>query len=90
MGFVTGMLAGMPRHGKDAAPLLARAGIDLIPLPSLNIDSFAALDLVDDAELLTHFHVRVKSGSGLERQDVALMHRLHARVLAAQAGGNQP
>ena len=33
MGFVTGMLAGMPRHGKDAAPLLARAGMES-PHPS--------------------------------------------------------
>lgn len=28
MGFVTGMLAGLRRQGREAAPLLARAGID--------------------------------------------------------------
>ena len=44
MGFVTGMLAGMPRHGKDAAPLLARAGIDLADTASrIPVERYAVL-----------------------------------------------
>jgi AraC-like DNA-binding protein len=44
MGFVTGMLAGMLRHGKDAAPLLARAGIDLADTASrIPVERYAML-----------------------------------------------
>lgn len=44
MGFVTGMLAGMLRHGKDAAPLLARAGIDLADTASrIPVERYALL-----------------------------------------------
>ncbi|MBP8924194.1 MAG: AraC family transcriptional regulator ligand-binding domain-containing protein, partial [Thauera sp.] len=38
------MLAGMPRHGKDAAPLLARAGIDLADTASrIPVERYAVL-----------------------------------------------
>jgi AraC-like DNA-binding protein len=44
MGFVTGMLAGMFRHRKDAAPLLARAGIDLADTASrIPVERYAML-----------------------------------------------
>jgi AraC-like DNA-binding protein len=44
MGFVTGMLAGLARHGRDPAPLLAATGIDLAdPASRIPIDRYAAL-----------------------------------------------
>lgn len=44
MGFVTGMLAGLARHGKDPAPLLAATDIDLAHTASrIPIDRYAAL-----------------------------------------------
>jgi len=44
MGFVTGMLAGMLRRGNDAAPLLARAGIDLAdPASRIAVERYALL-----------------------------------------------
>ena len=44
MGFVTGMLAGMLRRGRDPAPLLAAVGIDLADAASrIPIDRYAAL-----------------------------------------------
>jgi AraC-like DNA-binding protein len=44
MGFVTGMLAGLTRRGKDPAALLAATGIDLADTASrIPIDRYAAL-----------------------------------------------
>ncbi|MBD5803364.1 HTH-type transcriptional regulator VirS [Azoarcus sp. Aa7] len=44
MGFVTGMLSGLPRRGRDAAPFLAAAGIDLAdPATRIPIDRYARL-----------------------------------------------
>ncbi|AYH45595.1 AraC family transcriptional regulator [Azoarcus sp. DN11] len=44
MGFVTGMLAGLPRQGRDAAPFLAAAGIELAdPATRVPIDRYARL-----------------------------------------------
>ena len=43
-------------------------------------------DQVSDEELRANFHFRLKSGSGTERQDVALMHRLHGRVRSLEHG----
>ncbi|MFV0663876.1 AraC family transcriptional regulator [Denitromonas sp.] len=43
-GFVTGMLAGLQRQGRDAAPLLVDAGIDLAaPGGRIPVDRYAAL-----------------------------------------------
>jgi AraC-like DNA-binding protein len=43
-GFVTGMLAGLPRQGVDGAALLARAGIDLADADSrIPVERYAAL-----------------------------------------------
>ncbi|TVO58533.1 AraC family transcriptional regulator [Denitromonas halophila] len=43
-GFVTGMLAGLERLGRDPAPLLADAGIDLgNPTLRIEVDRYAAL-----------------------------------------------
>ena len=70
--------------------VIRSAGIDVIPWPSLNLDSFAALEAATDADLLANFHFRLKSGSGADRQDVALMHRLHERVRALETREGQP
>lgn len=44
MGFVTGMLAGLPRRAVDPAPLLAATGIDLADTASrIPIERYAAL-----------------------------------------------
>lgn len=44
MGFVTGMLAGCGRRGLDAAPLLARAGINIADTANrVPVDRYAAL-----------------------------------------------
>jgi AraC-like DNA-binding protein len=44
MGFVTGMLAGMIRRGRDPAPLLSAAGIDLADAASrIPVDRYAVL-----------------------------------------------
>ena len=44
MGFVTGMLAGAHRQGRDCAPLLARAGIRLAePASRIPVDRYAEL-----------------------------------------------
>jgi len=44
MGFVNGMLAGLARHGVDAAPLLAAAEIDIADTASrVPVDRYAAL-----------------------------------------------
>ncbi len=44
MGFVTGMLSGMVRQGRDPGPLLAATGIDLADAASrVPIDRYAAL-----------------------------------------------
>lgn len=43
-GFVTGMLAGLVRHGHDPAPLLARAGIDIADAASrIPVERYALL-----------------------------------------------
>lgn len=44
MGFVTGMLSGMRRAGRDPAPILAASGIDLADTASrIPVDRYAAL-----------------------------------------------
>jgi len=44
MGFVTGMLAGLARRGRDPAPLLAATGIDIADTASrIPIERYAAL-----------------------------------------------
>ena len=44
MGFVTGMLAGLKRHGLDPGPLLAASGVDIAdPATRIPVDRYAAL-----------------------------------------------
>jgi len=55
-------------------------GIKLARLPHLDIDSLENLHKLTDAELLNHYHFRVKSGSLDNRNDVAIMKSLHERL----------
>ena len=60
---------------------IATTGVAVTPLPSLNIGSPAELDALGDDALLEQFHFRLKSESPAgQRDDVTLMHRLHARL----------
>ena len=60
--------------------LIGELGYSLIPWPSLNVDSYAALETLTDEDIRANFHFRMTSGSRKARQDVPLMHALHRRV----------
>ena len=62
--------------------LISELGYSLIPWPSVNVDSHAALEALTDEEIRANFHFRMTSGSRKARQDVPLMHALHQRVQA--------
>jgi hypothetical protein len=57
-----------------------KKGVNLVRLPHVDIDSFEKLNQVSDAELLSHYHFRLKSGSLHDRNDVAIMKALHQRL----------
>jgi hypothetical protein len=61
--------------------MLTRMKIVFKPLPSLHLTSENQLNEISNSELLSHFHVRVKSGPFQKRTDVSLMHAIHRRVL---------
>jgi len=60
--------------------LIMGLGYELVPWPSLNVDSFDALENLSDAEIKENFHFRMRSGTRQARQDVPLMKALHQRV----------
>jgi hypothetical protein len=53
--------------------LMEKIGIPFIELPSLNISSIEELDRTSDKTMKRNFHIRVKSGTFKNRNDVALM-----------------
>lgn len=57
-----------------------RKGVRLVRLPHLDINSLENLSQVPDAELLNHYHFRLKSGSLENRNDVEIMKELHRRL----------
>lgn len=59
---------------------LMDSGVALVRLPHLDIDSLESLHQLTDAELLNHYHFRVKSGSLDNRNDVEIMKALHERL----------
>jgi len=61
--------------------MLKRMKIEFHPLPSLHLTSENQLNQISNTELLSHFHVRVKSGLFQKRNDVSLMHAVHRRIL---------
>jgi len=66
--------------------LLTELGVHLTGAPSLNLDSQESLNLVTSEVLAANFHFRLKSGTQRRRNDVELMHALHARLVASDAG----
>jgi hypothetical protein len=55
-------------------------GIELSPLPQINIDSIKKLNSISDEELIDNFHFRLRSGSMEKRNDIEIMHALHQRI----------
>jgi hypothetical protein len=61
--------------------MLTRMKIEFKPLPSLHVTSEDELDGTPNSKLMSHFHIRVKSGAFHKRNDVSLMRAVHRRVL---------
>jgi hypothetical protein len=68
---------------EDAAlgKLVKKLGIPFRELPSLNITSVGQLETIPDSIFDTHFHIRVKSGTFSERNDVEIMKQVHIRIM---------
>ena len=68
--------------------LTSDLGIEMVPLPSINVPSVGSLDDLSDGEILENFHFRTTSRSNGSRKDVQVMKALHSRVtrLEAQEG----
>lgn len=65
--------------------LILDMGIELTPLPSLNISSIEEVGSLTDEEILSNFHFRTTSHLLAERQDAQVMHALHARVVELES-----
>lgn len=65
--------------------LIRTMGVQVTPLPSVNIDSIEALVQLTDEELLANFHFRMRSGSHTNRGDAELMHKLHQRLRSIES-----
>jgi hypothetical protein len=67
---------------EDAAMgrLVNRLGFPFRQLPSLNITTLGQLESSQDSIFENHFHIRVKSGSFLQRNDVEIMKQVHSRI----------
>ena len=71
---------------KAMGELFSKLGVQFIELPSLNITDYEGLNsptLTQD--LISNFHIRVKSGTFEEREDVLLMHAIEQRL--SEIGG---
>ena len=60
---------------------IMRSGVGLVRLPHIDIDSLKNLEQVTDAELMNHYHFRLKSGRLDNRNDVVIMKALHKRLM---------
>ena len=60
--------------------LLCELGIEVVPVPSMNVETLEEISELSDSAILENFHFRLKSGRPKNRQDVDLMHALHRRV----------
>lgn len=67
--------------------LITGAGVELVELPSVNVNSRELLEALSDREIEHNFHFRMTSGKRQDRQDVSLMHALHERVTRIEKGG---
>jgi len=70
--------------------LISGLGVELVDLPSVNIDSLTALNALSSQEIEQNFHFRMTSGTRKNRQDVKLMHALHERVTQIENGDRRP
>ena len=61
--------------------LVHELGIDVKPLPSVNVPSVGAVGELSDEEILDTFHFRTTSPSLRQRMDAQVMHALHSRVV---------
>ena len=61
--------------------LVHELGIDLMPLPSVNVPSVRAVRELSDEEILDTFHFRTTSLSSRQRMDAQVMQTLHSRVV---------
>ena len=61
--------------------LVSDLGIEMTPLPSLNVPSIEAVDSLTDEEILASFHFRTTSEVLSERRDIQVMRALHTRVV---------
>ena len=61
--------------------MLTKMKIEFKPLPSLHVTSEDELDGTPNSKLMSYFHIRVKSGVFLKRNDVSLMRAVHRRIL---------
>jgi hypothetical protein len=61
--------------------MLTGLNIGFKALPSLHLTSEDELSKTSNPELMSNFHIRVKSGAFHKRNDVALMQAVHRRVL---------
>lgn len=66
--------------------LINSMGVQVTPLPSINIDSIETLVQLTDKELLANFHFRMRSGSHTNRADAHLMNQLHRRFQSLESG----
>jgi hypothetical protein len=60
---------------------LTANGIEVHFLPHIDIPSISKLNALTDAELLSHYHFRLKSGSHDQRGDVSIMKALDDRLI---------
>lgn len=65
--------------------LLETEGYHFVNIPSIDVDSISALDLISDTALRETVHFRVKSGPTKSRSDVPIMKELHKRLVALGA-----
>jgi hypothetical protein len=67
---------------KAMGELFFKLGVQFIELPSLNITDYEGLNSPTlTEELISNFHIRVKSGSFEKREDVQLMHAIEKRLI---------
>lgn len=67
---------------------VARAGVQMIPLPRIDVDTVEGADLISQEELSSVFHYRCKVSHD-RSSDVTVMKHLHERMVLAQSGLHQ-
>lgn len=65
--------------------LILDMGIELTPLPSLNVSSVKEVGSLTKEDILSNFHFRTTSHVLSERQDAQVMRALHSRVVELES-----